>query len=205
MFEKQEIDSILERLEDVFQIMGYHDGMAVLERRIVAAALNHPKIARFLKEMEKYDKPRLQGSPASPHNQQRQRDDSLNYFAPKKNLQAMLSQEWFDTVCTNKKMYTCAWRDSFVAELLKSEHAEYIARKWADKTQLLMIRGHVVGALKEAGVLNKSGLAVARAYLEKDKKDLSKEVKTFAKYMGDARHEPYFDWVADYVKPIEKH
>lgn len=205
MIAEQEIDIILNGLEDAFQILGYHDGVAVLERRIVEKFLKHPRIVRFLKDMEKYDKPHLQGSPASPHNQERQRDDSLNYFAPRKNLQMMLCEEWFDKVSTDKKMYTRAWRETLVLELMKSEHGDYIARKWSDKTQRLQIKGHVVGALKEAGVLKGSDLAVARAYLGKEEKDLSKEVKTFAKYMGDSRHEPYFEWVAEYVTPIEKH
>lgn len=205
MIAEQEIDIILNGLEDAFQILGYHDGVAVLERRIVEKFLKHPRIVRFLKDMEKYDKPHLQGSPASPHNQERQRDDSLNYFAPRKNFQMMLCEEWFDKVSTDKKMYTRAWRETLVLELMKSEHGDYIARKWSDKTQRLQIKGHVVGALKEAGVLKGSDLAVARAYLGKEEKDLSKEVKTFAKYMGDSRHEPYFEWVAEYVTPIEKH
>ena len=123
----------------------------------------------------------------------------LNYFAPKKNLQEMLNKEWFDKVCTDKNRYACAWREFFVADLMKSEHGEYIARKWADKSQILMIRGHVVGALKAAGVLKGSDLALARAYLDKDKKDLSPEVKTFGKYIGESRRAPYIDWVADYV------
>lgn len=199
MIADQDIDIILEGLEDAFQILGYHDGMAVLERRIVNKVLNEPKLARFLKDMEKYDKPRLQDSPASPHNQVRQRNDNLNYFAPTKNLKVELNKEWFDKVCTNKSMYTRAWRDTLVAELMQSEHREYIARKWANKQQLLMIRGHVVGVLSETGVLKKNRLAVARAYLDKSDTDLSKEVKTFAKYMGDSRREPYFVWVKQYV------
>ena len=49
-------------------------------------------------------------------------------------------------------------------------------------------------------MLKKNRLAVARAYLDKSDTDLSKEVKTFAKYMGDSRREPYFDWVKKYVE-----
>lgn len=196
----------LERVEEVFRICGRQLGMAALEKCIADYVIkNDSRVGLFLKDMEKYDKPRLQGSPASPHNQERQRDDSLNYFAPRKNLQMMLCEEWFDKVSTDKKMYTRAWRETLVLELMKSEHGDYIARKWSDKTQRLQIKGHVVGALKEAGVLKGSDLAVARAYLGKEEKDLSKEVKTFAKYMGDSRHEPYFEWVAEYVTPIEKH
>ena len=140
MIAEQEIDNVLNGLEDAFQILGYHEGMAVLERRIVDKALKEPKIARFLKDMEKYDKPRLQGSPASPHNIERRHDDSLNYFAPKRNLQAMLTQEWFDRMCIDKKRYAREWRETFVSNLMASEHGEYIARKWADHKQILMIR-----------------------------------------------------------------
>ena len=199
--EKKSID--FEGIEDVFRICGRQTGMAALDQRIAEyVKATDPRVIRFLEDMEKYDKPRLQGSPASEHNMSK---PDLNYFAPMKHLQVMLCEEWFDKVSTDKKMYTRAWRETLVLELMKSEHGDYIARKWSDKTQRLQIKGHVVGALKEAGVLKGSDLAVARAYLGKEEKDLSKEVKTFAKYMGDSRHEPYFEWVAEYVTPIEKH
>ncbi len=199
--EKKSID--FEGIEDVFRICGRQTGMAALDQRIAEyVKATDPRVIRFLEDMEKYDKPRLQGSPASEHNMSK---PDLNYFAPMKHLQVMLCEEWFNKVSTDKKMYTRAWRETLVLELMKSEHGDYIARKWSDKTQRLQIKGHVVGALKEAGVLKGSDLAVARAYLGKEEKDLSKEVKTFAKYMGDSRHEPYFEWVAEYVTPIEKH
>lgn len=199
--EKKSID--FEGIEDVFRICGRQTGMAALDQRIAEyVKATDPRVIRFLEDMEKYDKPRLQGSPASEHNMSK---PDLNYFAPMKHLQVMLCEEWFDKVSTDKKMYTRAWRETLVLELMKSEHGDYIARKWSDKTQRLQIKGHVVGALKEAGVLKGSDLAVARAYLGKEEKDLSKEVKTFAKYMGDSRQEPYFEWVAEYVTPIEKH
>ena len=193
MIAEQEIDNVLNGLEDAFQILGYHEGMAVLERRIVDKALKEPKIARFLKDMEKYDKPRLQGSPASPHNIERRRDDSLNYFAPKRNLQAMLTQEWFDRMCIDKKRYAREWRETFVSNLMASEHGEYIARKWADHKQILMIRAHVVGALEAAGVLKGSYDSIAARI------GLTDDPRSFSRYMSQGKKQPFAEWVSDYV------
>ena len=194
--EKKSID--FEGIEDVFRICGRQTGMAALDQRIAEyVKATDPRVIRFLEDMEKYDKPRLQGSPASEYNMSK---PDLNYFAPMKHLQVMLCEEWFDKVSTDKKMYTRAWRETLVLELMKSEHGDYIARKWSDKTQRLQIKGHVVGALKEAGVLKGSDLAVARAYLGKEEKDLSKEVKTFAKYMGNWQRWPFAEWIQNYAK-----
>ena len=55
----------LEGIEDVFRICGWQTGKAALEQRIAEYIETHdPRILSFLKDMEKYDKERLQGSPA---------------------------------------------------------------------------------------------------------------------------------------------
>ena len=52
----------LEGIEDVFRICGWQSGMAVLDRRIADFVRgSDPRIIRFLEEMEKYDRDRLQG------------------------------------------------------------------------------------------------------------------------------------------------
>ncbi len=206
MTDNQAIGIHLEGLEEVFKILGWKAGVAVLDQRITEfVKATDPKIAHFLKDMEKYDKPRLQGSPASEHNRQKTDTAGLNYFAPMKNLQVMLCKEWFDKVSADKRKYTTAWREKFVADLMASEYRDKIAENWAKSDQRLQIKGRMIGALIAADVINKKALAVARTYYNINEN--TSEVKTLAKYMGDSRKEYYTDWIVDYVKsqqPIEK-
>ena len=206
MTDNQAIGIHLEDLEKVFKILGWKAGVAVLDQRITEfVKATDPKIAHFLKDMEKYDKPRLQGSPASEHNRQKTDTAGLNYFAPMKNLQVMLCEEWFDKVSADKRKYTTAWREKFVADLMASEYRDKIAENWAKSDQRLQIKGRIIGALIAADVINKKALAVARTYYNINEN--TSEVKTLAKYMGDSRKEYYTDWIVDYVKsqqPIEK-
>lgn len=206
MTDNQAIGIHLEDLEKVFKILGWKAGVAVLDQRITEfVKATDPQIAHFLKDMEKYDKPRLQGSPASEHNRQKTDTAGLNYFAPMKNLQVMLCEEWFDKVSADKRKYTTAWREKFVADLMASEYRDKIAENWAKSDQRLQIKGRIIGALIAADVMNKKALAVARTYYNINEN--TSEVKTLAKYMGDSRKEYYTDWIVDYVKsqqPIEK-
>ena len=198
MTDNQAIGIHLEGLEEVFKILGWKAGVAVLDQRITEfVKATDPKIAHFLKDMEKYDKPRLQGSPASEHNRQKTDTAGLNYFAPMKNLQVMLCKEWFDKVSADKRKYTTAWREKFVADLMASEYRDKIAENWAKSDQRLQIKGRMIGALIAADVINKKALAVARTYYNINEN--TSEVKTLAKYMGDSRREFYTDWLKGYV------
>ena len=189
---------LLKQAEKAFALLDYDDAMGVFERKLLQYAKSQSWARSFLAEMkEKYDKPRLQGSPASPHNQERHRDDSLNYFAPTKNLQVILCEEWFDKVSADKKKYTVEWREKFVTDLMASEYRDKIAEDWAKPDQRLQIKGRVIGALIAAGVINKKALAVARTFY--NNKENTAEVKTLAKYMGDSRREFYTDWIKEYV------
>jgi len=197
----------LEGIEDVFRICGRQTGMAALDQRISEYVKAHdPRILGFLKDMEKYDKPHLQGSPGSGHNLQRKDRPDLNYFAPKRILQDLLAMEWFDKVSTDKKRYTVEWRNQLIEDLMKSEYRDKIAEAWSKKDMRLQVKGRIMGALSAAGALKKSALAIARIYYGTGANN-TKEVKTLAKYMGDSRKEYYTDWIVDYVKsqqPIEK-
>lgn len=198
MADNQAINIKLEDLEEVFKILGWKAGVAVLDQRIAEfVKANDPDVANFLKDMEKYDKPRLQGSPASDHNRQRTDKAGLNYFAPTKNLQVLLCEEWFDKVSADKNKYTAAWREKLVTDLMASEYRDKIAEDWAASDQRLQIKGRIIGALIAAGVINKKALAVARTYYNTNEN--TAEVKTLAKYMGDSRKEYYTDWIKEYV------
>lgn len=179
--------------------MGRQLGMAALEKRVANFIIeNDPRIALFLKEMEKYDEPRLQGSPASDNNSQRKDRADVNYFAPKKNLQVVLCEEWFDKVSTDKKKYTTAWREKLVSDLMQSEYGERIALTWQQSDQRLKLKGRVIGALIAAGVFKEKALGIARTFYNTDKN--SPEVKTLAKYMGDSRREFFTKWIKEYVE-----
>lgn len=190
----------LEGIEDVFRICGRQTGMAALDQRISEYVKAHdPRILGFLKDMEKYDKPHLQGSPGSDHNLQRKDRPDLNYFAPKRILQDLLAMEWFDKVSTDKKRYTVDWRNQLIEDLMKSEYRDKIAEAWSKKDMRLQVKGRIMGALSAAGALKKSALAIARIYYGTGANN-TKEVKTLAKYMGDSRKEYYADWIKEYVK-----
>ena len=190
----------LEGIEDVFRICGRQTGMAALDQRISEYVKAHdPRILGFLKDMEKYDKPHLQGSPGSDHNLQRKDRPDLNYFAPKKILQDLLAMDWFNKVCMDKKRFSAEWHNQLIEDLMKSEYRDEIAEAWAKKELRLQVKGHVMGALAAAGVFSKKALAIARIYYGTGT-DNTKEVKTLAKYMGDSRKEYYTDWIIEYVK-----
>ena len=165
--------------------------------------------------LARYQSKPFKGAPASDNNGKAEgrvymRGDpeskpGLNYFAPKKNLQMMLCEEWFDKVSADKKRFTTVWREKFVADLMASEYRDKLAEDWAKSDQRLQIKGRIIGALIAAGVINKKALAVARTYYNINEN--TAEVKTLAKYMGDSRKAFYTDWIVDYVKsqqPIEK-
>ena len=178
--------------------------MAALDQRISEYVKAHdPRILGFLKDMEKYDKPHLQGSPGSDHNLQRKDRPDLNYFAPKKILQDLLAMDWFDEASADKKKYTVKWRNQLIEDLMASDCRDEVAEAWANKDLRLQVKGHVMGALSAAGVIKKSALAIARIYYGTGTQN-TKEAKTLAKYMGDCRKTYYVDWIKEYLKPIEK-
>lgn len=190
----------LEGIEDVFRICGRQTGMAALDQRISEYVKAHdPRILGFLKDMEKYDKPHLQGSPGSAHNLQRNDRPDLNYFAPKKILQDLLAMEWFDEVNSDKKRFTTAWRNKLIEELMESDCRDEVAEAWAKKDLRLQIKGHVMGALTKAGVFLKHKYTpIARIYY--GTREDSKESDTLAKYMGEYKKTYYGDWIIEYVK-----
>ena len=158
--------------------------------------------------LARYQNKPFKGAPASDNNGRSEgkvymRGDpeskpGLNYFAPKKNLQVLLTEDWFDMVSADKKKFTTAWREKFVADLMASEYRDKIAKDWAKSDQRLQIKGRIIGALIAAGVINKKALAVSRTYYKTNEN--TSEVKTLAKYMGDSRKEYYTDWINEYVK-----
>ena len=121
----------------------------------------------------------------------------LNYFAPTKNLKVLLTEEWFEIHRTDKS-YDAKWIEDFVNALMKSEHRDYIATEWSKDKRQDYIRGCVLGLLKEGGVIKGSMDSIARSA------NVCDNYRTFSRYMGQSRQEPYADWVLDYLRPAEK-
>ena len=118
-------------------------------------------------------------------------DEQLNYFAPEKNLKVLLSEEWFEIHRTDKG-YDHRWTNDFVNALMASEHRDYIATEWGRGKRQDYIRGCVLGLLKEGGIIKGSMDSIARSA------GVCENYRTFSKYMGQCRQEPYAQWVQDY-------
>ena len=122
-------------------------------------------------------------------------EQELNLFAPKKHLQELLKGAWFAEVRTAEK-YDAAWTDGFIEALMASEYGEDIAHAWAVKgarEKKNQLKGYVVGLLKDVDVLEGSYDAIA------EKVGITSEARTFSRYMGRGKKQPYADWVREYV------
>ena len=120
----------------------------------------------------------------------------LNYFAPTKNLQELLKKDWFDSLSTDQGKYTQEWRKELVAALMDSEFKDEIATLWAKKDKTLWVKCTFVGALKDAKVIKGSYTQIAKMLeLGEDK-----PAETLARYMGEGKNQPYYDWLVEYVE-----
>ena len=129
--------------------------------------------------------------------QQEAPENALNYFAPSKNLKTLLAEEWFEIHRTDR-CYDTKWTEDFVNSLMKSEHRDYIATEWSKDKRQDYIRGCLLGLLKEGGVIKGSMDSIARSA------NVCENYRTFSKYMGQCRQEPYADWALDYVRQSAK-
>lgn len=122
-------------------------------------------------------------------------EDGPNYFAPAKNLRELLKQPWFMELRT-KNDYNGKWTDAFVAALMASEWKDSIATDWAiqgKRTKVNQIKGHIVGLLADNGVLKGTYDSIAAQV------GVTKNPRTFSRYMGEGKSQPYAEWVKDYI------
>lgn len=127
-------------------------------------------------------------------------ETQLNYFAPTKHLQLLLRQDWFKDLRTSDE-YDEQWTDAFVSALMETEWRDIIAEDWAvggEREKKNMIKGYVLGLLKDAGVLKGSYNSIAI------KVDIMEEYRTFSNYMGQGKKQPYSDWVRGYVTGLQE-
>lgn len=119
----------------------------------------------------------------------------LNCFAPTKHLKLLLQEEWFEIHRVDDR-YDRQWTDDFVSALMDSEYKDYIATEWGRNNRQDFIRGCVVGLLRESGVIKGSMDSIARSA------GVCDNYRTFSKYMGQCRQQPYADWVKNYVNDM---
>ena len=123
-------------------------------------------------------------------------DSQLNYFAPTKILKELLHEAWFKELRHNNR-FDEQWTDSLVEALMSSEWKDSIARDWAVKgkrNKRTQIKGFLVGLLSDAGVLNGSYDSIAL------KVGITDEPRSFSRYMGLGKRQPYADWLMEYIK-----
>ena len=125
--------------------------------------------------------------------QQEKPEKALNYFAPTKNLKELLKEEWFEIHRIDKR-YDQQWTEEFINALMRSEHRDYLATEWSKNKRQDYIRGCVLGLLKEGGVIKGSMDSIARSA------NVCDNYRTFSRYMGQCRQEPYADWVLYYIR-----
>ena len=147
------------------------------------------KIDMVQQERRRLLESEMQGGDAS--------NPQLNYFAPAKNLKVLLAEEWFEIHRTDKR-FDGQWTEALVNALMRSEHKDYIATEWGKDKRQDFIRGCLLGLLKEGGVIKGSMDSIARSA------NVCDNYRTFSKYMGQCRQEPYADWVLEYVGRSEK-
>lgn len=206
------LDIPTDGIEQLIASLGFEGAKDMLKGRAVSLLM-----ASIDDEMEKYAERRearqgnrIVGSPASANNQQRPPEppppieDDPRYFTPRRRLQDLLCEAWFDEVSKDKKKYTTTWRKKLIDALMASEYRDEIANLWAQRDQRLQLKGHVMGALTRAGVfLKKKNTPIARIYY-RTRVD-TKNSDTLAKYMGDSKKKYYADWIIEYVTnpPVE--
>jgi hypothetical protein len=132
-------------------------------------------------------------------------EDVLDYETPTFQLQRLLKQPWFAEVQTDER-YDAAWTDAFVEALIGSEYGEQIARDLsAKRSRHTLIKGCVIGLLKDNGVLKGSYRAIARMIVSenpnygRNKTNDAKEANNLSRKMSNGWNQPYALWVKKYV------
>lgn len=121
-------------------------------------------------------------------------DEEPNFFQTGRYLKAVLNGKWFDEMRT-KNEYTQKWRDDFVESLLDSDYGWEIATMWEDQSRRETLKAHIVGCLKDAGVLDAAYDQIARAlgYGGED-------YRTFSRNIGRCKKQAYYLWILEYVQ-----
>ena len=173
-------DHYINLTDNDFLTISYYD--------VAISRYNHEVEIRGLLESE-------QENETEKNNLKQPAEEELNYFAPQKNLQALLSRSWFSEV-RMKEAYDQAWTDAFVKALMASEWRDDIARQWAatgQRSKIKQIKGYVLGLLADACVLRGSYNQIAT------KANVTDDPRIFSRYMAEGKKQPYAQWVMRYI------
>lgn len=136
------------------------------------------------------------------------KQQKLDNNTPESKLILFLNRDWFNECTTDAGLYTLSWRSKYVKALMK-EFGTRIAQGWAGvgtRNKQNLIKGHVIGALKKAGVIKGRNTDIARKALSIGVPPTDNEVKAIAAYMGhpqgndESTQNPYRDWTDEYVE-----
>lgn len=120
--------------------------------------------------------------------------EEKNTYAPMNRLENLLKGDWFKECRTDGK-YNAKWISGFVEALMESEWKDLIADEWSVKDKRLMLKCKIIGVLIDAGVLRGNYSQLAKVLPDKE----GKKTASLAEYMGKGKHEPYADWIIEYV------
>jgi hypothetical protein len=132
----------------------------------------------------------------------------LDTKTPEAKLILFLNRDWFNEFSTNKDLYTVSWRSKYVKALIK-EFGTKISTGWAGsekRNKQNLIKGHVLGALKNAGVIKGTNIGITRKALNIGVNPLVNEGDKIAPYMShpqgddESKQNPYIDWTLEYVE-----
>jgi hypothetical protein len=115
-----------------------------------------------------------------------------NYFQTGRFLKRVCYGDWFLLMRTDKR-YTENWISKLIDALMLTAWKEQLAEMWEDKDRRELLKGYVIGCLKDAGVIEGSYDAIARS-MGYDKKD-----RKLSRYMSDGKKQGFHDWMVDYV------
>ena len=116
-----------------------------------------------------------------------------NYFQTGRFLKASIGKDWLRLLQSDVR-YTTTWIGLLVDELMASEWKDALAAMWESKPKRELLRGYFLGCLKDAGVLAGKYDVMAKVMGYGD------NYRTFSRYLGKGKRQPYFDWIADYVR-----
>lgn len=133
----------------------------------------------------------------------------LDTKTPESKLILLLSRAWFKECTTDENLYTLSWRSKYIKALME-QFGEQIAKGWkgvGTRNKQNLIKAHVIGALKYAGIIKGGYMEIARKVLNIGVPPTENEVKAIAAYMGhpqgnedESKQNPYRDWTDEYVK-----
>ena len=132
----------------------------------------------------------------------------LDKNTPESKLILLLNRDWFNGCTTDVGLYTPSWRSKYIRALMK-EFGIRIAKGWAGKgtrNKQNLIKGHVLGALKNSGVIKGSNTDIATEASKIGALQTGNESGRIATYMGHSQGDnesiqnPYRDWTKEYVE-----